>query len=33
MNDFKPVENGSVTLVGEIDGQYHAEKIFVPEVD
>lgn len=33
MSDFKPVENGSVTLVGEIDGQYHAEKIFVPEVD
>lgn len=33
MTDFKPVENGSVTLIGEVDGQYHAEKIFVPEVD
>ncbi len=33
MTDFKPVENGSVTLLGEIDGEYHAEKIFVPEVD
>lgn len=32
MTDFKPVENASVTLIGEIDGEYHDEKIFVPEV-
>jgi len=28
MSAFKSVENGSAALVGEIDGQYHAEKIF-----
>ena len=33
MTDFKPVENGSVTLLGEVNGDFHAEKIFVPEVD
>lgn len=32
MTDFKPVENGSVTLMGRVNGNFHAEKIFVPEV-
>jgi len=30
MTDFQPVENGSITRVIEKDGEYEAEKIFVP---
>lgn len=32
MANFDPVENGSVTCMEEVDGEFQYEKIFVPEV-